>query len=951
MTVRINANSCKNALGTVFLLATAFFVCSTFISMRSVFADPVAPVNTGVTSGRQSPRSTSRATANRTVSRSTVSRGTVSPTRTAVSRGTVASRTISSRSITPARPTGATRSVASRNRTTNQTGNRAVRARTSTVQSRVGATGNVMSSSRASVNTTYSYLNSTLNTGNYSNIIDSSTGLISADAYANCMDSYYACMDEICTARSAAKGRCSCAGRATNFLAAEEALERANEELIQLSGQLSLLIATKGKGDELAAAFSLTEAEQVMNCVSWRETYAKHKKGETTASGGSLMEQWYKEHPTYTAASSNELVTTYESMPYYCSKNNNNFGFDITQIDGSSSDILAQLKAWADAKDLAKEYVKDDNNLITTYNSSISYIVNNLKGITLENTENATLDALAKKWGYQLYEYAHNNVCGRVLDSCFNGIYEACGTPPTVKESDGKTTHTKCMNGATTSCPFNYNSYISVNMDKNSGKYGDVQLNERGSSSTANATSSAACFGYTTTTTSSGIRATASTSTNDPYYSLRGPVADARRSIMQKYLLDANSACDTYGDNLKNTAQNINYQKVAAQQALQQKRLEFRQQEDTTVLADAKAAIDNFNECISEIWDCYDQYDGEDDKWTTARIKSYCAQTAQVPHCYEPMICSPLQSQLTAVIDKPDDSKCTFSADYRENNCRNVVTISEILYGTSTSTPVDITSLWDSVTLSNINSAAVREGCLRKALNCPLNIADSGREEGFCLRNWHKGYKSADDAESCPENSTSGYGYSQISAPRTINGWVSNYCRCMNGYTVIYKDNKYQCDITCGDGEYRKADGVCGSCSADKHPVYQGVGYEPHDCASNTTSCTLPNASSATRTWNSTTSSWGECIVGTCNADYHKDEESNSCVSNTRACNSGELAATGETYATAGTISWDTATENWGTVCKITACQSPAYEANETGTACQCAAGHHYSAGACVPND
>ena len=941
MTVRINANSCKNALGTVFLLATAFFVCSTFISMRSVFADPVAPVNTGVTSGRQSPRSTSRATANRTVSRSTVSRGTVSPTRTAVSRGTVASRTISSRSITPARPTGATRSVASRNRTTNQTGNRAVRARTSTVQSRVGATGNVMSSSRASVNTTYSYLNSTLNTGNYSNIIDSSTGLISADAYANCMDSYYACMDEICTARSAAKGRCSCAGRATNFLAAEEALERANEELIQLSGQLSLLIATKGKGDELAAAFSLTEAEQVMNCVSWKDVTDK------VGTSGEDAIDWCSAHGIYDG-NGNKVSNC--SQPSYCSKNN--FGFnidDLSDIKGSSSDILAQLKAWADAKDLTKQIVSDDTNtLVKKYNSSISYIVNNLKGISLD-TNNVDNDTLALKWGYKLFEYAHNNVCGRVLDSCFNGIYEACGTPPSVKDSDNYT-HAKCMNGATTSCPFNYNSYISVETSTSSDKYGDVKLNERGSSTT-NTTSSAACFGYTTTTTSSGIRAAASTSTNDPYYSLRGPVADARRSIMQKYLLDANSACDAYGDNLKNTAQNINYQKVAAQQALQQKRLEFRQQEDTTVLADAKAAIDNFNECISEIWDCYDQYDGEDDKWTTARIKSYCAQTAQVPHCYEPMICSPLQSQLTAVIDKPDDSKCTFSADYRENNCRNVVTISEILYGTSTSTPVDITSLWDSVTLSNINSAAVREGCLRKALNCPLNIADSGREEGFCLRNWHKGYKSADDAEACPENSTSGYGYSQISAPRTINGWVSNYCRCMNGYTVIYKDNKYQCDTKCGDGEYRKDDGTCESCGAGKHPVYQGVGYEPHDCASNTTSCTLPNASSATRTWNSTTSSWGECIVGTCNDDYHKDEESNSCVSNTRACNSGELATTGETYATAGTISWDTTTGNWGTVCKITACQSPAYEANETGTACQCAAGHHYSAGACVPND
>lgn len=875
MTVRINANSCKNALGTVFLLATAFFVCSTFISMRSVFADPVAPVNTGVTSGRQSPRSSSRATTNRTISRSTVSRGTVSPTRTTMSRGTGTSRTTSSRSVTPTRPAAATRGVSVRNRTTNQSNNRAVRARTATTQSRVGATGNVMASSRASSNitTTYSYLNSRLNTGNYSNIIDSTTGLISADAYANCMDSYYACMDEICTARSAAKGRCSCAGRATNFLAAEEALERANEELITLSGQLSLLIATKGKGDDLAAAFSLTEAEQVMNCVSWQEITDK-----VGVSGKEAID-WCSAHGIY-GESGGEVSSC--DKPDYCKKSGNNFGFeinDLKNIKGSSSDILAQLKAWADAKDKTKQYTTDDtNNLIEQYNSSISYIVNQLRGVTL-NVENADKDTLALKWGYYLYEYAHNNVCGRVLDSCFNGIYEACGTPPTVKESDGKTTHTKCMNGATTSCPFNYNSYISVNMDKNSGKYGDVQLNERGSSSTANATSSAACFGYTTTTTSSGIRATASTSTNDPYYSLRGPVADARRSIMQKYLLDANSACDTYGENLKNIAQNINYQKVAAQQALQQKRLEFRQQEETSVLADAKTAIDNFNECISEIWDCYEQYKDEEANWTTARIKSYCSQTSQVPHCYEPMICSPLQSQLTAVIDRPDEKQCTFSADFRENTCRNVVTISEILYGTSTSAPIDITSIWDGETLYNKDSSAIREGCLRKAMNCSSSVS----AEGYCLRNWKKIYTEGEETAQCPDNSTRAYGTSDaISAPLTKNGWVTNYCRCVNGNSVVYNTatNAYECKETCDAnvGKYRKENGDCVSCDTGKMPNLISDYQEAYDCVSNTRSCTTAqHATVAEQTWNAG-SGWGNCMATACEENYHV--EGGSCVEN-----------------------------------------------------------------------
>ena len=726
MKIRIDTNSCKNAMGTLFLLATAFFVCSTFISMRSVFADPIAPNNTNlVQSGRQSPRS-NKSTTNRTLSRSTVSRTTNASTqptanKSTVSRG-VASRTVSSRSVSGTRGTNTTsstsRSVSSRvqNSATRTSNNRAIRARSGSTTSRVGVSGSPMASggSRASTTTSYSYLSSKLYTGNYSNIIDSSTGLIAADAYSNCMDAYYTCMDEICVARSATKGRCSCAGRATNFLAAEDALEKANEELIVLSGQLSLLIATKGKGDDLAAAFSLTDAEKVMNCVSWKE--ATDKK------------DWYETHPTYTSANSNVLVqsSSYNNPPYYCT--NNNFGFDIGTIDGSGSDILAQLKAWADAKDLAKQYTTDDTNNLLNQFTSISGIVDALSGITLEvDSETASLDSLADKWGYKLFEYAHNNVCGRVLDSCFNGIYEGCGNPGTLTDSDGKT-HSKCATSATTNCPFNYNSYISVD-----GTTGDVVLNERGSSS-ASIASTSNCFGYTTTTTGTRTGVTASSS-SDPYVSLRGPVADARRSIMQKYLLDANAACDSYGTALKTTAQNINYQKIAAEQALQQKRLEFVQEEENRVLTEATTAIDNFNECISEIWDCYENF-AEEETWTTARIKAYCAQVSQVPHCYETMICSPLQSQLTAVIDKADSTNCNNSNDYMENTCRNIVTISEILYGTGTAAA-------SFVSTSSKDSAAIREYCLQTALKSEGGTTCDKNDQN-CLRGWKKPTSTSD---------------------------------------------------------------------------------------------------------------------------------------------------------------------------------------------------------------
>ena len=707
-------------MGTVFLLAAAFFVCSTLVSMRSVFADPIVDTNAAMQkTGRQSPRST--ANNNRTnVARTTVARTTAKTggNRTTASRGTAATRTVSQRSITPTRSTNtASRGVTSRSKAANRTtANRAVRARTATSSpSRVSANGSVMAAGSRATATTYSYLSSRLYTGSYANIIDSTTGLISADAYSNCLESYYTCMDEICTARSDTKGRCACAGRATNFLEAETALERANEELITLSGQLSLLIATKGKGRDLSYAFSLTDAEKVMNCVSYKENV---QTGKMTAA------EWYDQHPT--VDSSGTKVTS--GIPYYCSESGNTFGFDIKNIDGSSSDILAQLQAWADAKDLAKEYTADNSDVLTYKTNYLLNILN--ENLVSDNAEDVSLDSLANKWGYKLFEYAHNNVCGRVLDSCFNGIYEACGTPVKVTDSDNKT-HNRCANGATSNCPFNYNSYISVVTTGDNA--GDVKLNERGSANdTAN--TSASCFGYSTstTTTVTGTRTVSSTS-SDPYYSLRGPVADARRSIMQKYLLDANSACDTYGAALKQTAQNINYQKIAAEQALQQKRLEFKQEEEANVLSAATTAIDNFNECISEIWDCYEEYDSED-KWTTARIKAYCSQVSQVPHCYETMICSPLQTQLTAVIDEPDSTSCTFSTDYSENTCRNVVTISEILYGTGVSPSQDIlTMLRGNPSVSNgVSSAAVREACLRRALNCGDDADKS------CLRGWSK---------------------------------------------------------------------------------------------------------------------------------------------------------------------------------------------------------------------
>lgn len=674
------ASVAKNAVGTMFLLAGAFFVCSTFLSMRAVFADPIAPV-VAPTQSNASPRanSTNRA-AGRTVNRGT-SGATVARTTNRVAGTTsVSPRGVVSRSTTGSTSRGTTssasraitgRNVVSRGVTRNNS--RAVVARTATSDtSRVSLSGSAIRGSKAATTNTYTYLSSKLYTGNYSNIIDSTTGLISADAYNNCMESYYTCMDEICTARNAAQRRCACAGRVKAFAEAETALEIANEELIKVAGELALLVANKGK--DVSSAFQLTDAEKVMNCVSWQEAQGKASISSTKEDD---MTKWCQSHGIY-----DKKKCSYSVKPSYCSSSGNNFGFDIANIDGSSSDILASLQAWADAKEKTITILNDDeDNLLSAY-TGMTNIVSGLSGIDDSfSTPDNLKDSLAETWGYELFEYAHNNVCARVLDSCFNGIYEACGTPP----SGGR----KCGNGAS-QCPYNYNSVISVN---NTGSY---ELNFVQANTNYTSSNSATCFGYTS-------------SSGDPYSSLRGPVADARRSIMQKYALDANADCDAYGEQLRTTAQNIGYQKVAAQQALQQKRLEFANEERETVRSDAIAAGSNFDECLSELYDCYETQASNTTasgaKWTDARIKTYCAQISNVPHCYETMICNPSTAQFSAVIDKQDSTSCLNDQDYTKNTCRNIVTLNEILNGTGAiATTIASGATGD--------SAGLREKCL-----------------------------------------------------------------------------------------------------------------------------------------------------------------------------------------------------------------------------------------------
>lgn len=666
------ADYCKDAMGTVFLIAGAFFVCSTFLSIRAVFADPIAPVAQNAVAVPQATRagtnvrSSSRPATSRTTSANTVSRGTTTSNSTVVSRGVTsrvattptATRTTTSGSTTvvSARPSTTasrgtvattTRNVVSRTGTTTNSrvavnNNRNVISRATSTPARISLQGSAIRGSTSSGSLTY--LSNKLYTGNYSNIIDSSTGLISAEAYNNCMESYYACMDEICTARNAAQRRCACAGRVKAFAEAEAALETANEELIKVSGELALLIATKGK--DVSSAFQLTDAEKVMNCVSWKEVTDQYGQSSEQAI------EWCNNHGFY-GTDGGALSTC--TQPKYCS--DNNFGFNIDNLNGSGSDILASLKSWADAKDKTITILSNDESGLTSAFDNLTNVVGNLAGISGSFSDSENLkDSLAETWGYELFEYAHNNVCNRVLDSCFNGIYEACGTPP----SGGR----KCGNGQS-QCPYNYNSYISVS---NTGSY---ELDFITPDTGYTASNSATCFGYTS-------------ASGDPYSTLRGPVADARRSIMQKYALDANADCDAYGEQLRTAAQNIGYQKVAAQQALQQKRLEFAQEEQESLITNYSSARNNFNLCLSELYDCYTTQEKSNPSWSTSRIKTYCAQVSNIPHCYDTMVCGPAGGILQAVIDYQEDDKtktCNVTNDYKTNTCRNVITISEILSG------------------------------------------------------------------------------------------------------------------------------------------------------------------------------------------------------------------------------------------------------------------------------
>jgi hypothetical protein len=610
----------QGLIGSVFLTAGFLFVFLVVFSASAAFADPVQQQSQPAVQSVQNPRGNrsanmQRGGAARADSRGV--RGASGETRSShaaqggKSVGEKTANAARAAAVPPARSRGvalrggaATRATAqaARNVRARGTGGaragqqaRGVVARSGSIQqARVGLSGSAI---RASTGTASGALTTKLALTTYNNLIDPTTGMLSADSYSNCLSSYYTCMDEICTARNPGQRRCACAGRVKTFNTVEATLQTAKEDLLKVSGELSLLIASKG--ESIRSAFELTDAEKSLNCVSFRDE--KKRLGSSAS-----MKTWCDAHLML------DTNACESSMNATCNLMYGNGSGDawMNILNGADSDILTSLQTYADTLDEVNTFsYSDEDNLFSSFNN-VDLIVNGSNSVFATET---SVDKLAQTWGYDLFQYAHNNVCGRVLDSCFNGIYEMCGNRPA------------SLGGGTG--PYNMNSDINVNGN-------DIEFVTPKGTSVSNGT--AACFGYASTS-------------GDPYATLRQPIADARLSILQKFVLDANADCDVYGEELKNQAQNMAYQKIAATQLLQKKRLEFATSQESDRLQVLATAKENYLKCIDEIIQCR-QDKNREAGWTgnTTRIKNFCNQMSNVPTCFEQMVCDQEAVELKA---------------------------------------------------------------------------------------------------------------------------------------------------------------------------------------------------------------------------------------------------------------------------------------------------------------
>ncbi|MDR0319267.1 MAG: hypothetical protein LBH81_00820 [Rickettsiales bacterium] len=494
------------------------------------------------------------------------------------------------------------------------------------------------------------------------NLVDETTGGLSQSAYDECLNNYYMCMDEICAARSPGMRRCACSNRVNAYTKLEEDLAKNRETILKLSSQLQMLETTRG--GEITSAFQLTEAELTLNCVSFRDAYQRQNyQGEKDA-----MENWCNNHNfgnSYSVAGIGNNLTQCKALgsagPQYCVDMLGNRG--AASLDGNDSDIISQLRNIADSVSTSNFLIADNANdwFSNLYNN------NNIYGNAFNAMDNTCQAGWQKNeqdtcmpmtdvldlWGEDLFNFAHNSVCKRILDNCFNGI---CGWAVANPNDLSQGLDIPANPQIDKDC---WDKQIRLTNNVVTGGRGQTSANQQSQAYTKN---------------------------NDQFFGLRAPITQARFSIKQKFHFDANADCDVFGEELKTQTRNMSLQMVAAEEMLKRKRLEFAEEKVSKESTELAAAQKSMITCLDQITNCHESYKCKTKEGTACIeyntpmfVRGKCNAMVEIPACYQQMVCDSGAKRVIAA-----DSTAKTKEGQNEivtTTHRNVVTLMEILYG------------------------------------------------------------------------------------------------------------------------------------------------------------------------------------------------------------------------------------------------------------------------------
>jgi len=181
-----------------------------------------------------------------------------------------------------------------------------------------------------------------------------------------------------------------------------------------------------------------------------------------------------------------------------------------------------------------------------------------------------------------------------------------------------------------------------------------------------------------------------------------------------------------------------------------------------------------------------------------------------------------------------------------------------------------------------------------------------------------------------PKNTTENYPNYCVylaSCPGTYIPTPGGYHYDNSGYT---SDPICLISTTCSNS-YEMVNGVCQPCDRDNAVSYKSgnncevescvSGYHPNgqSCEENTIDCSVSNAESASKIWNTSKNSYSTCKVQTCVDGYHVS--SNTCVPDEQDC----VIDNGS-----GTKEWNSSTNSWG-ACQVKSC-NPGYTSEYSET-------------------